>query len=104
VAVIVNDMAEVNIDAQLIRAGQKDEDDVALTHAETTMVEMTNGCICCQLREDLLVEVSRWALTVGAGPPPGLTGLGLGRLAREGRFDHIVIESTGATGLSACMC
>jgi G3E family GTPase len=70
VAVIVNDMSEVNIDAQLVREG-----DAALTRADERLVEMTNGCICCTLREDLLVEV--------------------GRLAREGRFDYLLIESTG---------
>jgi G3E family GTPase len=68
VAVIVNDMAEVNIDADLLRAG-------GLTQAEDRLVEMTNGCICCTLREDLLVEVRR--------------------LAAEGRFDSLLIESTG---------
>ena len=70
VAVIVNDMSEINIDAELVRSG-----DAAIDHVEERMVEMTNGCICCTLREDLLVEV--------------------GRLAREGRFDHLLIESTG---------
>jgi G3E family GTPase len=69
VAVIVNDMSEVNIDARLIREGG------ALNRVEEKLVEMTNGCICCTLREDLLVEV--------------------GRLAREGRFDYLLIESTG---------
>ena len=72
VAVIVNDMSEVNIDAALVRSG-----DAALSHREERLIEMTNGCICCTLREDLLVEV--------------------GRLAREGRFDHLVIESTGVS-------
>jgi G3E family GTPase len=72
VAVIVNDMSEVNIDADLIRNGG-----AALCHTEEKMVEMSNGCICCTLREDLLVEV--------------------GRLAREGRFDHLLIESTGVS-------
>ena len=72
VAVIVNDMSEVNIDADLVRNG-----DAALSHTEEKMVEMTNGCICCTLREDLLLEV--------------------GKLAREGRFDHLVIESTGVS-------
>ncbi len=72
VAVIVNDMSEINIDAALVRSG-----DAALSHAEEKMVEMTNGCICCTLREDLLLEV--------------------GKLAREGRFDHLLIESTGVS-------
>jgi G3E family GTPase len=69
VAVIVNDMSEVNVDAHLVREGG------ALNRVEEKLVEMTNGCICCTLREDLLVEV--------------------GRLAREGRFDYLLIESTG---------
>ena len=72
VAVIVNDMSEVNVDADLVRNG-----DAALSHTEEKMVEMSNGCICCTLREDLLQEV--------------------GKLAREGRFDHLVIESTGVS-------
>lgn len=72
VAVIVNDMSEVNIDADLVRNG-----DAALSHTEEKMVEMSNGCICCTLREDLLNEV--------------------GKLARDGRFDHLVIESTGVS-------
>jgi G3E family GTPase len=70
VAVIVNDMSEVNIDADLVRGGE-----AALSRAEETLVEMTNGCICCTLREDLLMEVRK--------------------LANEGRFDYLVIESTG---------
>ncbi len=70
VAVIVNDMSEVNIDASLVRDGGAD-----LSRTEEQLVEMTNGCICCTLREDLLVEV--------------------GRLAGEGRFDYLLIESTG---------
>lgn len=70
VAVIVNDMSEVNIDAQLVRNGG-----AALSRAEEKLVEMSNGCICCTLREDLLVEI--------------------GRLARERRFDYLLIESTG---------
>jgi len=70
VAVIVNDMSEVNIDAQLVRGGA-----AALSRTDERLVELTNGCICCTLREDLLVEV--------------------GRLAREGRFDYLLIESTG---------
>lgn len=70
VAVIVNDMSEVNIDASLVRGG-----DANLSRTDEQLVEMTNGCICCTLREDLLVEVSR--------------------LAREGRFDYLLIESTG---------
>lgn len=72
VAVIVNDMSEVNIDADLVRNG-----DASLSHTEEKMVEMSNGCICCTLREDLLLEV--------------------GKLARDGRFDHLVIESTGVS-------
>ena len=70
VAVIVNDMSEVNIDAQLVRGGE-----AALSRTEETLVEMTNGCICCTLRDDLLLEVAR--------------------LAAEGRFDYLLIESTG---------
>ena len=70
VAVIVNDMSEVNIDAQLVREGG-----AQLSRTEEKLVEMTNGCICCTLREDLLQEVTR--------------------LAREGRFDYLLIESTG---------
>lgn len=69
VAVIVNDLSEVNIDANLIKAGN------ALSRKEERLVEMSNGCICCTLREDLLKEVER--------------------LASEGRFDYILIESTG---------
>ncbi|MCZ4352802.1 GTP-binding protein [Roseovarius aestuarii] len=72
VAVIVNDMSEVNIDADVIRNG-----DANLSHTEETLVEMTNGCICCTLRDDLLQEVSR--------------------LAAEGRFDYLLIESTGVS-------
>lgn len=69
VAVIVNDMSEINIDASEVQR------DVSLNRAEERLVEMSNGCICCTLREDLLEEVSR--------------------LAREGRFDYLLIESTG---------
>jgi len=54
VAVIVNDMSEVNIDAELVRAG-----DANLSHTQEKLVEMTNGCICCTLRDDLLTEVRR---------------------------------------------
>ena len=68
VAVIVNDMSEVNIDAQLVKAG-------GLKRTEAKLVEMQNGCICCTLREDLLTEVAA--------------------LARAGRFDYLLIESTG---------
>jgi G3E family GTPase len=70
VAVIVNDMSEVNIDASLVRDGG-----AALSRTEEKMVEMTNGCICCTLREDLTIEVNR--------------------LASEERFDHLLIEATG---------
>jgi G3E family GTPase len=70
VAVIVNDMSEVNIDAQLIREGG-----AALSRTEEQLIEMTNGCICCTLRDDLLREVAR--------------------LAGERRFDYLLIESTG---------
>lgn len=70
VAVIVNDMSEVNIDRELVERGGAD-----LSRTQETLVEMTNGCICCTLRDDLLREVSR--------------------LAREGRFDYLLIESTG---------
>ncbi|SDE18620.1 GTPase, G3E family [Paenibacillus sp. UNCCL117] len=69
VAVIVNDLSEVNIDAALIRDGG------GLSRTNETLVEMSNGCICCTLREDLLREVER--------------------LAKDGRFDYILIESTG---------
>ncbi len=69
VAVIVNDMSEVNIDAQQIaREG-------GLSRTEERLVEMSNGCICCTLREDLMVEITK--------------------LAREKRFDYLLIESTG---------
>ncbi|WP_159912105.1 zinc metallochaperone GTPase ZigA [Pantoea sp. 18069] len=70
VAVIVNDMSEVNIDAALVRGGGAE-----LSRTDEKLVEMSNGCICCTLREDLLIEVDR--------------------LARDGRFDQLVIESTG---------
>ena len=70
VAVIVNDMSEINIDARLIAEGS-----AALSRADEKMVEMSNGCICCTLREDLLIEIAR--------------------LAREQRFDYLLIESTG---------
>ena len=69
VAVIVNDMSEVNIDADLVRA------DTELSRTDETLVEMSNGCICCTLRDDLLDEVRR--------------------LAGEGRFEYLLIESTG---------
>ncbi|MGC9369111.1 MAG: zinc metallochaperone GTPase ZigA [Paracoccaceae bacterium] len=69
VAVIVNDMSEVNIDSDLVQAGAE------LSRQDEKLVEMTNGCICCTLRDDLLQEVRR--------------------LAREGRFDYLLIESTG---------
>ena len=69
VAVIVNDMSEINID------GSEVQRNVTLNRAEEKLVEMSNGCICCTLREDLLEEV--------------------GQLARDGRFDYLLIESTG---------
>lgn len=70
VAVIVNDMSDVNIDAALVERGGAE-----LSRTEEKLVEMSNGCICCTLRDDLLEEVSR--------------------LAQEGRFDYLLIESTG---------
>ncbi|MEM9714692.1 MAG: GTP-binding protein [Actinomycetota bacterium] len=69
VAVIVNDMSEINIDAAVVSDG------AALDRTEEKLVEMSNGCICCTLREDLLIEVAR--------------------LADESRFDYLLIESTG---------
>jgi len=72
VAVIVNDMSEVNIDARLVAEGGAE-----LSRKEEKLVEMSNGCICCTLRDDLLDEVRR--------------------LASEGRFDYLLIESTGVS-------
>ncbi|WP_307591079.1 GTP-binding protein [Paenibacillus wynnii] len=69
VAVIVNDMSEVNVDANLIKSGN------SLSRTEEKLVEMSNGCICCTLRDDLLREVQK--------------------LAEEGQFDYILIESSG---------
>ena len=69
IAVIVNDMSDINIDSSIIK------NEVSLSHREEKLIEMTNGCICCTLREDLLIEVNR--------------------LARDERFDYLVIESTG---------
>lgn len=69
VAVIVNDMSEVNVDANLVKSEN------ILSRTEEKLVEMSNGCICCTLREDLMVEVER--------------------LAKESRFDYLLIESTG---------
>jgi G3E family GTPase len=69
VAVIVNDMSEINIDAQLVR------NENTLSRTQERLVEMSNGCICCTLREDLMVEVQK--------------------LAEENRFDYLLIESTG---------
>ena len=70
VAVIVNDMSEVNVDARLVQEGGAE-----LSRQEEKLVEMSNGCICCTLREDLLVEITR--------------------LAKENRFDYLLIETTG---------
>lgn len=70
IAIIVNDMSEVNIDADLVRS-----DNGSLSHTDETLVEMSNGCICCTLREDLLLEVRQ--------------------LAEAGRFDYLLIESSG---------
>lgn len=72
IAVIVNDMSEVNIDAALVREGGAE-----LSRTDEKLVEMSNGCICCTLREDLLIEVRR--------------------LAEDNRFDQLVIESTGVS-------
>ncbi|WP_293788556.1 GTP-binding protein [uncultured Pedobacter sp.] len=69
VAVIVNDMSEVNVDVRLV------ENENTLSRTEEKLVEMSNGCICCTLREDLIIEVEK--------------------LAKEGRFDYLLIESTG---------
>ena len=69
VAVIVNDMSEVNVDAELVKSEN------TLSRTEEKLVEMSNGCICCTLREDLMIEVER--------------------LAKENRFDYLLIESTG---------
>ncbi len=69
VAVIVNDMSEINIDSSIVK------NEVTLNHSEEKLIEMSNGCICCTLREDLLIEVNK--------------------LAQDGRFDYLVIESTG---------
>jgi G3E family GTPase len=72
VAVIVNDMSEINIDAQLVKTGG-----ASLSRVDEKLVEMQNGCICCTLREDLLIEIRK--------------------LAEEGRFDYLLIESTGVS-------
>jgi G3E family GTPase len=69
VAVIVNDMSEINIDSSII------QNEVTLNRSDEKLIEMSNGCICCTLREDLLIEVNK--------------------LAKDGRFDYLVIESTG---------
>ena len=69
VAVIVNDMSEINIDSEIV------QNEVSFKRSEEKLIEMSNGCICCTLREDLLKEVTN--------------------LAKEGRFDYLVIESTG---------
>ena len=69
VAVSVNDPSEINIDSAIVK------NEVTLNRSEEKLVEMSNGCICCTLREDLLEEVRN--------------------LAAQGRFDYLVIESTG---------
>ena len=69
VAVIVNDMSEINIDANMVKS------EVSLSHKEEKLIEMSNGCICCTLREDLLLEVNK--------------------LAKDDKFDYLLIESTG---------
>ncbi|HTJ51008.1 MAG TPA: GTP-binding protein [Cyclobacteriaceae bacterium] len=69
VAVIVNDMSEVNIDAQLVK------NEIKFSRTEEKLIEMSNGCICCTLREDLMVEVEK--------------------LAKQKKFDYLLIESTG---------
>ena len=69
VAVIVNDMSDINIDAAMVK------NEVSLSHSEEKLVEMSNGCICCTLREDLLLEVNQ--------------------LAKDNKFEYLVIESTG---------
>ena len=69
VAVIVNDMSEINIDAATVKS------EVSLNRSEEKLIELSNGCFWCTLREDLLEEVNK--------------------LAKEGRFDYLVIESTG---------
>ena len=69
VAVIVNDMSEINIDASMVK------NEISLNHSEEKLVEMSNGCICCTLREDLLIEIEK--------------------LAKNNQFDYLLIESTG---------
>jgi len=69
IAVIVNDMSEINIDAALVK------NEMSLNYAQEKLIEMSNGCICCTLREDLLIEITQ--------------------LAKEQRFDYLLIESTG---------
>ena len=69
VAVIVNDMSEVNVDADIVNSQN------TLSRTEEKLVEMSNGCICCTLREDLMIEVEK--------------------LANENKFDYLIIESTG---------
>jgi G3E family GTPase len=75
VAVIVNDMSEVNIDAELIRQNESMQTSSEITRIDERLVELSNGCICCTLREDLLLEVSK--------------------LAQQKKFDYLLIESTG---------
>lgn len=70
IAIIVNDMSEISIDAAILKQGQ-----AILKRTEEKLVELSNGCICCTLRSDLVKEVSR--------------------LAKHGKFDYLIIESTG---------
>ena len=79
VAVIVNDMSEINIDAAIV------QNEVSLNRSEEKLVEMSNGCICCTLREDLVTQVSELA-------------------ASESKFEYLLIESTGADTQACASC